>query len=73
MNMATFKSEYLKEEDTVTVSARELQNLLIKYDSLERKVDSVLNKNKRLAIYIEDLELQIEKLQNTHITLDLKV
>ena len=73
MNMATFKSEYLKEEDTVTVSARELQNLLIKYDSLERKVDSILNKNKRLAIYIEDLELQIEKLQNTHITLDLKV
>jgi len=73
MNMNTFKSEYLKEEDTVTVSARELQNLLIKYDSLERKVDSVLNKNKRLAIHIEDLELQIEKLQNTHITLDLKV
>ena len=73
MNMNTFKSEYLKEEDTVTVSARELQNLLIKYDSLERKADKKQKIINNMMGVNERLKEQLEKCNNTHITLDLKV
>ena len=73
MNQEQFMMEVFRDNDTVTVSAKELQKILIDKETLLRRIDSIATKNKRLAIYIEDLELKIEKLQDTHITLDLKV
>jgi len=73
MNMETFKAEYLKEEDTVTVSARELQNLLIKYDSLQRQVDKKQKVIDNMMGINERLNEKLEECENTHITLDLKV
>jgi len=73
MNMETFKSEYLKEEDTVTVSAREFQAMLINYDELKR-INKLLNKrNNELVVNAKYLSDSLEKCRNTHINLDLKV
>lgn len=71
--METFKSEYLKEADTVTVSARELQAMLIAYDELKR-INKLLNKrNNELVVNAKCLLDSLEKCRNTHINLDLKV
>ena len=73
MDMNTFKDAILSSDNIVTVNARDMQLLLVKYDTLQRKVKSITDKNERLATYIEDLEFKIEKLQDTRITLDLKL
>jgi len=73
MTMDTFKAEYLSEGDTVTVDARQLQELLINYDELKR-VNKLLNEtNNAIAYNNQRLKEQLEECSNTHITLDLKV
>ena len=73
MNMDTFKSEVLRSDDTVTVNARQLQELLINYDSLKRQINSLKSDKSILIGSIEQLREELEECSNTHITLDLKV
>ena len=73
MTMDCFKKEIFKEDDTVTVSARELQAMLTNYDELKRMNKLLNERNNELVVNAKYLSDALEKCRNTHINLDLKV
>jgi len=71
MNQSQFLAEVFRDTDTVTVSAKELQNILIDKASIERQLSSKDNEIERLTAALYARALEIEQLSNRHITLDL--